>query len=152
MFSQWHVDCGSWCPWLFFIWFLFRLTSSSLSGWGTASSTSPCWTLSSTPGTSGSSLVVSCSLTGEICEKCEFNARLADPHNFTADPDPAFHVNADPDPHVFGLCGSISQRYGSGSSSLYHHAKIVRKTLIPTIFWLFVTFYLWKMMKGIFKK
>jgi hypothetical protein len=49
-----------------------------------------------------------------------------------ADPDP-------PDPHVFGHPGSasvsISQRYGSvsGSGSFYHHAKIVRKTLIPTI-------------------
>ncbi len=39
------------------------------------------------------------------------------------DPDP-------PDPHVFGppISGS-----GSGSESFYHHAKIVRKTLIPTI-------------------
>jgi hypothetical protein len=49
-----------------------------------------------------------------------------------ADPDP-------PDPYVFGPpgSGSISQRYGSGfgfgSGSFYHHAKIVRKTLIPTI-------------------
>ncbi len=49
-----------------------------------------------------------------------------------ADPDP----NPDPDPLdplVFGPPGSgsrsISQRYGS----FYHHAKIVRKTLIPTI-------------------
>ncbi len=43
-----------------------------------------------------------------------------------ADPDP-------PDPHVFGPpgSGSISQRQVSGS--FYHHAKIVRKTLIPTI-------------------
>jgi hypothetical protein len=42
------------------------------------------------------------------------------------DPDP-------PDPHVFGPPGSrsTSQRYGSGS--FYHHAKIVRKTLIPSI-------------------
>jgi hypothetical protein len=45
-----------------------------------------------------------------------------------ADPDP-------PDPHVFGPpgSGSTSQRYGSGSGSFYHHAEIVRKTLIPTI-------------------
>jgi hypothetical protein len=35
---------------------------------------------------------------------------------------------ADPDPHVFGPSESIS-----GSGSFYHHAKIVRKTLIPTI-------------------
>jgi hypothetical protein len=45
-----------------------------------------------------------------------------------ADPDP-------PDPRVFGPpgfgSGSTSQRYGSGS--FYHHAKIVRKTLIPTV-------------------
>ncbi len=66
-----------------------------------------------------------------------------------ADPD----QNPDPDPpvpHVFGPpgSGSISQRYGSGfgsgSGSFYHHAKIVRKTLILTILWLFLTFYLWK--------
>jgi hypothetical protein len=46
---------------------------------------------------------------------------------------------ADPDPRVFGPpgSGSTSQRYGSGScsgsGSFYHHAKIVRKTLIPPI-------------------
>jgi hypothetical protein len=57
---------------------------------------------------------------------------------------------ADPDPHVFGPpgSGSTSQRYGSGSGScsgsgfFYHHAKIVRKTLIPTTLLLFLTFYL----------
>jgi hypothetical protein len=51
-----------------------------------------------------------------------------------ADPDP-------PDPHIFGPpgSGSTSQmyRYGSGSCSgsgtFYHHAKIVRKNLIPAI-------------------
>jgi hypothetical protein len=50
------------------------------------------------------------------------------------DPDP-------PDPHVFGPpgSGSTSQIYGSGSGScsgsgsFYNLAKIVRKTLIPTI-------------------
>jgi hypothetical protein len=48
------------------------------------------------------------------------------------DPDP-------PDPHVFGPHGPgfTSQRYGSGSGSgsgsFYHQAKIVRKTLIPTV-------------------
>ncbi len=67
------------------------------------------------------------------------------PTSSVADPDP----NTDPDlpdPHVFGPpgSGSTSQRYGSGS--FYHHVKIVRKTLIPTILWLFFTFYLWKMM------
>jgi hypothetical protein len=59
-------------------------------------------------------------------------------------------ADPDPDPHVFEPpgSGSTSQRYGSGSGSgsFYHHAKIVRKTLIPTILWLFLTFYLWKMM------
>ncbi len=55
------------------------------------------------------------------------------------DPDPS-------DPHVFGApgSGSTSQRYGSGSDSgsgpFYHHAKIVRKTLIPAILWLFLIF------------
>jgi hypothetical protein len=49
-----------------------------------------------------------------------------------------------PDPYVFGSpgSGSISQRYGSGSGSLYHHTKLVRKTLIPTNLLLFLTFYL----------
>ncbi len=56
-----------------------------------------------------------------------------------ADPDPL-------DPHVFGPpgSGSTSQMYGSGS--FYHHANIESKTLIPTILWLFLTLYLWKMM------
>ncbi len=45
-----------------------------------------------------------------------FTSSVADP-----DPDP----NPDPpDPHVLGP---------SGSGSFYYHAKIVRKTLIPTI-------------------
>ncbi len=62
------------------------------------------------------------------------------PLTSVADPDP----NPDPDPtdpRVFGPpgSGSTSQRYGSGSGScsgsgsFYHHAKIVRKTLIPPI-------------------
>jgi hypothetical protein len=38
---------------------------------------------------------------------------------------------ADPDPYVFGPPGSVSQRYGSGY--FYHKAKIVRKTLNPTV-------------------
>ncbi len=41
-----------------------------------------------------------------------------------------------PDPHVFGPPGSGSisqQRYGYGSGSFCHQAKIVRKTLIPTV-------------------
>jgi hypothetical protein len=52
----------------------------------------------------------------------------------TSVPDP----NPDPDLHVFGPPGSgyTSRRYGSGSGfgSLYHQAKIVRKTLIPIVF------------------
>ncbi len=74
---------------------------------------------------------------------------------------PIFFTNpvtnvADPDPHVFGPpgsgYGSTSQRYGSGSGScsgsgsFHHHAKILGKTLIPTILWLLLTFYLCKMM------
>jgi hypothetical protein len=37
-----------------------------------------------------------------------------------------------PDPQVYvpSGSGSTGQRYGSGSGSFYHHAKIVRKTLI----------------------
>jgi hypothetical protein len=54
---------------------------------------------------------------------------VADPNS---DPD-------QPDPHVFGPPGS---GFGFGSGSFYHHAKIVRKTLIPTILCLFFTFYL----------
>ena len=48
-------------------------------------------------------------------------------------PDPPDPVPDPPDPHVFGP---------PGSESFYHHAKIVRKTLIPTILLLFLTFYL----------
>ncbi len=45
-----------------------------------------------------------------------------------------------PDPYVFGTSGywSVSQKYGSGS--FYHQAKIVRKTLIPNVLWLFSDF------------
>jgi hypothetical protein len=47
----------------------------------------------------------------------------------------------DPDPHqepyVFGPLGSASEfnshKYGSGSGSFHHQAKIVRKTLISTV-------------------
>jgi hypothetical protein len=49
--------------------------------------------------------------------------QFSSPLSSVADPDP----NPDPpDPHVFGPPGS-------GSGSFYQHAKIVRKTLIPTI-------------------
>jgi hypothetical protein len=54
------------------------------------------------------------------------------------DPDPALDPDP-PDPRVFWPpgSGSTSQRYGSGSGSgsgsFYHHAKITRKTLNPTI-------------------
>jgi hypothetical protein len=55
----------------------------------------------------------------------------------TSVPDP-------PDPHVFGPqgsgSGSTSQRYGSGSGFFYHKAKIVGKTLISTVLWLFFDF------------
>ncbi len=77
--------------------------------------------------------------------------RYSTPSFSVADPDPD-----PPDSHVFGppgsRSGSISQKCGSGSGSgsssgsFYHHAKIVRKTLIPPILWLFLTFYLWKIM------
>jgi hypothetical protein len=54
-----------------------------------------------------------------------------------ADPDPK-------DPYVFGpprsASGSINQRYGSGSGSFYHQAKIVRKALMPTVLWLLYDF------------
>jgi len=54
------------------------------------------------------------------------------------------------DPHVFEPPGSgsgtINQRYGSGSGSFYHYAKIVIKALISTVLWLLLTFYLLKMM------
>ncbi len=50
----------------------------------------------------------------------------------------------DPDPHVFGLPGSgstsLTQRYGSGSGSFCHQAKIVIKTWIPTVLWLLLDF------------
>jgi hypothetical protein len=69
------------------------------------------------------------------------------PKSSVADPDPD-----PPDPRVFGPpgSGSTSQRYGSGSGScsgsgsgsFFHHAKIVRKTFIPTILRLLLNFYL----------
>jgi hypothetical protein len=48
----------------------------------------------------------------------------------------------DPGPHVFGPPGSgfTSQMYGSGSGSFYRQAKIVRKTLIPTVLVLLLNF------------
>ncbi len=51
-----------------------------------------------------------------------------------------------PDPHVYGPPGSwsesISQGYGSGSGSgsFHQQAKMVRKTLIPTVLWLLLDF------------
>jgi hypothetical protein len=53
---------------------------------------------------------------------------------------------AEPDPYVFGplRSGFISTRYRSGS--FYHQAKIVRKTLIPTICDFFYDFLSLKMM------
>ncbi len=64
--------------------------------------------------------VVPC-LTTLVSQVGKLKTSVADPN---PDTDP-------PDPHVFGPSGSISQRYGSGS--FYHHAKIVRKTLMSTI-------------------
>jgi hypothetical protein len=45
--------------------------------------------------------------------------------HFDVDPDTSSRV-ANPDPYVFGPIGS-------GSRALYHQAKIVRKTLVPTV-------------------
>jgi hypothetical protein len=56
-----------------------------------------------------------------ICQKEEFQL-IHDGFCSVADPDPN---PEDPDPPVFGP---------PGSGSFYHHAKTVRKTLIPTIF------------------
>jgi hypothetical protein len=39
----------------------------------------------------------------------------------------------DPDPHVFGPPGSGSRSTSQKYGSFCHHAKTVRKTLIPTI-------------------
>jgi hypothetical protein len=50
----------------------------------------------------------------------------------------------EPNPYVFGHpgsgSGSFSTRYGSGSERFYDQAKIVRKTLIPTVLWLLSDF------------
>jgi hypothetical protein len=53
----------------------------------------------------------------------------------------------DTDPYVFGPpgFGSVSQRYGSGSCSFYHHAKMLRKPLFLLFCDIFITFYLRKM-------
>ncbi len=45
-----------------------------------------------------------------------------------------------PDPHIFGPPGSWFTLQGYGSGSIYHQAKIVRKTLIPTVLWLLLDF------------
>jgi hypothetical protein len=50
---------------------------------------------------------------------------------------------ADPDVFVPPGSRSVNTRYESGSGFFYHHAKIVRKTLVPIVLW---TFYLLKMM------
>ncbi len=51
---------------------------------------------------------------------------------------------ADPDPYVLGppcsASGSVSHKYGSGSRSFHHQAKIVRKTLMSTFLWLLYDF------------
>ncbi len=44
-----------------------------------------------------------------------------------------------PKKYVFSIVVS-SQRYVSGSRSFYHQAKIERKTLVPTVFWLLYDF------------
>ncbi len=69
-------------------------------------------------------LVMSCRLKIKFCNEAFILVIIV------PDPDP-------PDPHVYGPpgSGSTSQRYGSGS--FYHHAKIVRKTLIPYFVTLF---------------
>ncbi len=57
-----------------------------------------------------------------------------------------------PDPYLFGPPGSrsIRQRYGSGS---LYQAKIVRKTLIPTVLWPFLLLFNFeKRCKWTFKK
>jgi hypothetical protein len=59
-----------------------------------------------------------------------FLSRVIESIERIADPDPS-------DPYVFeppgSGYGSSNQRYGSGSGSFYHQAKIVRKTMIPTV-------------------
>jgi hypothetical protein len=50
-------------------------------------------------------LLADCIFSGEdLCLAC----RVADPHHFNADPDPAFHFNANSDPASSLLCGSGS--------------------------------------------
>ncbi len=65
-------------------------------------------------------------LEGTGKENCKVEGSVADPD---PNPDPS-------DPFEIGPpgsgSGSINQRCGSGS--FYHQAKIVRKTLIPTVF------------------
>jgi hypothetical protein len=41
---------------------------------------------------------------------------------------------------VFWPPGSVSQRYVSGSGSIHHQAKIIRKTFISTVLWLLCDF------------
>ncbi len=45
-----------------------------------------------------------------------------------------------PVPKVFGPHGSVNQRYGSGSESFHHQAKIVRKIFIFNVLWIIYDF------------
>ncbi len=88
------------------------------------------------------------SLTGNLVYTWDFSTRQSNflpcglsrifvfkPTSSVADPEPnpgryAFG------PHGSGSISTYEVRYGSGSRSFYDQAKIVRKTLIPTVLWL----------------
>jgi hypothetical protein len=77
-----------------------------------------------------------------------YRSVVADFHHFDA----VFRIHRihmflglqDPDPLVRGM--------NPDPAPDYHHAKIFRKTLIPSILLLFLTFYLWKMMQMYLQK
>jgi hypothetical protein len=72
---------------------------------------------------------------GSLCQ--DYGSADPDPKEIFTDPPQCLEGSGvpDPDPHVFGPTGSGStgQRYGCGSRFFYHQAKIVRKTLNPTV-------------------
>ncbi len=65
--------------------------------------------------------------------------KIASPLGSVADPDPNLDLDLS-DPYDFGPPGSGSGSVSQRSGSFYHAAKIVSKTLIPSVLWLLFDF------------
>ncbi len=85
---------------------------------------------------------------GKVKNALEKNTvRYLDPFNIVPDywKEEGSKMSSVGDPNrIFGPprsgAGSVSTRYGSGSGSFVHQAKIGKKTLIPTVLWLLYDF------------